>query len=500
MGKNSYRDIVRSSSIMGGAQAINYMVGLLRVKAVALLLGPAGVGIIGLYSSATSLLGTATGLGLQGSAVRAIAHAQGRDDPLAMARTIRMMRRLVWVTGILGWGATILLALPLSRWMFESGDHAWALAVLGGSLFMNTITNGQLGLLQGLRRIGDIARVQVMGALLNTGVTIGLYAWLGERGIVPVLLANSAVSLFASWWFARRVQVPDVVMDWSQAMAEAKPLVSLGVAMMWGGMLTLLLDLFARSLISRHAGLDAAGMYQAAWALSGMFAGFVLGAMGTDFYPRLTETIHDHEASAKAVNEQTEIGVLLALPGLLVTLGFAKWVVWLLYSAEFGPATDALVWMMLGVYCRVVSWPMAYIQLAKGAGRWYMATEAAFVTIQAALVSILVPRLGVQGAAYAFAGCCALQVVGMVWVSHRLIGFRWSPAAVRVLSVSAVFVSLEFAINLGFDGIVASACAAIVAMAGLLWSLRNLASRLGSQHRLVGYILRVPGLRQVIGG
>lgn len=498
MGK-SYRDIVRSSSIMGGAQAINYVVGLLRVKVVAILLGPAGVGLVGLYSSATSLLGTMTGLGLQGSAVRAIAHAQGRDDPLAMARTIRMMRRLVWATGILGWLATIVLALPLSRWMFESGDHAWALALLGGGLFMNTITNGQLGLLQGLRRIGDIARVQVMGALLNTVVTIGLYAWLGERGIVPVLLANSAISLFASWWFARRVQVPDVVMDWSQAVAEAKPLVNLGVAMMWSGMLNLLLDLFARSLISRHAGLDAAGMYQAAWALSGMFAGFVLGAMGTDFYPRLTEAIHDREASARAVNEQTEIGVLLALPSLLVTLGFAKWIVWLLYSAKFGPATEALVWMMLGVYCRVVSWPMAYIQLALGAGRWYMATEAIFFAIQLALVSVLVPRLGVQGAAYAFAGCCALQVVGMTWVSHRLIGFRWSAPAIRVLSASAVFVGLEFSINRVFDGIVASAFAAPVALAGILWSLRNLASRLGTQHRLVHLMLRVPGLRLVIG-
>lgn len=485
---------------MGGSQAINYLVGLLRVKVVALLLGPAGVGIVGMYSSATSLLGTVTGLGLQGSAVRAIAHAQGRDDPLAVARTIRMMRRLVWASGVLGWLATVLLALPLSRWMFESDRHAWALAVLGGGLFMNTLTNGQLGLLQGLRRIGDIARVQVMGALLNTVVTIGLYAWLGERGIVPVLLANSALSLFASWWFARRVQVPDVVMDWRQAVSEAKPLVSLGVAMMWSGVLTLLLDLFTRSLISRHAGLDAAGMYQAAWALSGMFAGFVLGAMGTDFYPRLTEAIHDRAASARAVNEQTEIGVLLALPGLLVTLGFAKWIVWLLYSSKFGPATDALLWMMLGVYCRVVSWPMAYIQLALGAGRWYMATEGFFFAMQAVLVFLLVPQWGLQGAAYAFAGGCALQVVGVVWVAHRLIGFRWSRATIRVLSVSAVLVGLEFATNHAFDAMLATASAVIVAAAGTLWSLRNLASRLGAQHRLVHHMLRVPGLRLVIGG
>jgi len=38
----SHREILKSSSIVGGAQAINYIVGLLRTKAVALLLGPPG--------------------------------------------------------------------------------------------------------------------------------------------------------------------------------------------------------------------------------------------------------------------------------------------------------------------------------------------------------------------------------------------------------------------------------------------------------------------------
>jgi antigen flippase len=52
-----------------------------------------------------------------------------------------------------------------------------------------------------------------------------------------------------------------------------------------------------------------------------MFAAFVLSAMGTDFYPRLTAVIEDREAAVRAVNEQTEIGILLALPGLVGHLG-----------------------------------------------------------------------------------------------------------------------------------------------------------------------------------
>lgn len=484
---------------MGGAQAINYLVALLRVKVVAVLLGPAGVGVIGLYTSATSLLATFTGLGLQSSAVRAIAHAQGKDDPLAIARTIRMLRRLVWATGLLGWMACLALALPLSRLMFESTQHAWALAVLGGMLLLTALSNGQLGLLQGLRRIGDIARVQVAAAILNTAVTIGLYAWLREDGIVPVLLANAAITLLCSWWFARRVEVPDVAMDWSLAIAEAKPLLGLGVAMMWSGVLTLALDLYTRTLISRTWGVDAAGIYQAAWALSGMFAGFVLGAMGADFYPRLTSAIHDRAAAIRAVNEQTEIGILLAVPGLLATLAFAKWVILALYSAKFAPAADVLVWMVLGVFGRVVSWPMGFIQLSLGAGRWFMATEATFLTIQALLATWLVPRYGVIGAAYSFALCYLCYTTGMAWVGHRLIGFRWSASVVRMMLVSGGLMAVAFAANRLLSSVPAMLLGGVVALVGGFWSLRGLALRLGPGHRMVRWMLRVPGMRHVLG-
>ena len=494
---NSYGQILRSSSIMGGAQAINYLVALLRVKVVAVLLGPAGVGVIGLYTSATSLLGTVTGLGLQGSAVRAI--AQGKDDLLAVARTTRVLRRLVWATGALGWLASIALAVPLSRWMFQSTEHAWAMAALGGTLLLGAISGGQLGLLQGLRQIGDIARVQVAAAVLNTAVTIGLYAWLREDGIVPVLVANAAVTLLCSWWFARRVEVPTVAIDWSHALAEAKPLLGLGVAMMWSGVLSLALDLYTRTLISRSLGIDAAGIYQAAWSLSGMFAGFVLGAMGADFYPRLTAVIHDREAAALAVNEQTEIGILLALPGLLVTLAFAKWVVWALYSATFAPAADVLVWMVLGVFGRVLSWPLGFIQLSLGAARWFMATEAIFLAIQALLATWLVPRHGVIGAAYAFALCYVLYTTGMAWVGNRLMGFRWSASVLRMMLVSGVLMGVAFAVNRLLPDVPAMVLGGLVALMGGVWSLRGLAVRLGAGHRLVHWMLRVPGMRHLVG-
>jgi antigen flippase len=478
----SYRQILRSSSIMGGAQALNYLVGMVRVKIIALLLGPAGVGLIGLYSSAVGLVGMLTGLGISSSGVREVALAHGQDDPQAVARTVKVLRRTCWATGLLGWALSAAAAVPLSRWAFGDTAHAAAIAVLGVTLLLGAISGGQAALLQGVRRIGDLARIQVLAMLLNTVVAIGLYTWLREEGIVPVLVATAVVSLACSWWFARRVALHPVELPWRQTWRETRRLAKLGFAFMWSGLLLAGLDIFTRSLITRSHGLEAAGYYQAAWALSGMFAAFVLSAMGTDFYPRLTAVIEDREAAVRAVNEQTEIGILLALPGLLATLAFGPWILELFYSRKFLPAADLMPWFILGVFGRVVSWPLGFIQLAKGASRVFMLTETAFIALWLVLVLILVPRSGVVGAAYAFALIYFLHPLAMLGLSRYLIGFHWSRSVKKLLALSAMMVALSFGLTFIALGWIANVSGGILTLVGSIVSLRRLRKKLDPNH------------------
>lgn len=484
---------------MGGAQAVNYLVALLRVKIVAVLLGPSGVGLVSLYSSAMTLVGSLTGFGIGSSGVRAVADAYGRDDSIAAARMVQVLRRACWVTGFLGWAVSVALAVPISRWMTGSTAHAWAVAVLGSTLLVGAITGGQMALLQGLRRIGDIARANVAAAVLNTLVAIALYGWLGERGIVPVLIVSALGSLVLSHWFASRIQIEHVDLSWRETLAGAAPLIGLGVAFMWSGLLTAGLDMFTRTLISRQLGVDAAGIYQAAWALSGMFAAFILQAMGADFYPRLTMVIEDHATAVRTVNEQTEIGILLAAPGLLGTLAFAPWVVFLLYSSAFSAASEVLPWMILGIFGRVLSWPMGYILLAMGASRRYMATETVFLALQGLLMWLLIPRFGVMGAAYGFALTYLVYTLAIRVVSRHLIGFRWAADVLRLMVISAGLVLFGFASNVLLSEPWRTLLGSLVCGVGCLVSLRGLTKRLGPEHRMTRWAARVPGSRWVMG-
>jgi PST family polysaccharide transporter len=97
------------------------------------------------------------------------------------------------------------------------------------------------------------------------------------------------------------------------------------------------------------------------------------------------------------VNEQTEIGLLLAGPGLLATLTFAPWVIRIFYSGQFEPAVEILRWICLGMMLRVVSWPMGYILLAQGARRAFFWSELAANAAQVGLAWLGVLYFGLKG-------------------------------------------------------------------------------------------------------
>ena len=497
--RGSYSQILRSSAIIGGAHGLNYAVGLLRVKLVAVLLGPAGVGLIGLYQSVTSVIGTVSGMGIGASGVREVAKTYGQGDGADAARTMLIVNRMAWLTGLLGWALTAALAYPASLWILGDTAHAVPLAILGSTLLLGSIAGAKAAILQGARRIGDIARVNVYAMLVNTALAIALYAWLRQQGIVPVLVVTAFVSLGVAYWFARRVEVPAAPLGWPATFTGARGLLGLGSAFMWSGLLTAGLDMFTRALITRQFGIDVAGQYQAAWALSGMFAGFIVGAMGADFYPRLTSVIADHERASRVVNEQTEIGILLALPGLVATLSFAPLVVYALYTKEFLPAAELLPWLVLGVFGRVVSWPLGYIILAAGASRWFAISETVFIALQLGLVLWLVPIFGPLGAAFSLALNYVAYTICMLWMGHSLIGFKWSAGVIRLIALSALII----AVAAGATFILQPAAryllgAALCIIAGVT-SAKGLARRLGNDHRLVIALNRIPGASTILG-
>ncbi len=456
---------------------VTILVGIVRTKVLAVLLGPAGYGLSGMYVSTLSMINTLTGFGIGSAGVRQIAEATGSGDDLRVSRTIRTLRLASLTSGLLGMGLVIVLSPFLARMTFDDPRYAGGIALLSVTLLFGGISSGQLALLQGLRRLKDLAACNIFGTVFGTLVSVGLVWWLRERGIVWFIAASSAFTILTSWWYARRIRVQPVILDFHQYWTEARSLLGMGGAFLVSGLLSSVVAYLTRILIVRELGMDSVGLYAAAWTLASLYAGMVINAMGMDFYPRLTAASSDHGKMCQLVNEQTEMGLLMSAPGVVGTLALAPWVLKVFYSASFASATPIIQWMVLGVALRVLSFPMGYILLAKGRARLFTISETIFSLASIGLLMACMKIWQLEGVGIAFAAMYFFLTFWIFGLSWRVIGFAWTGIVMRLIAGMSIICLLAFLVGRYYpaiEGLVMGAFLTGLATAGSLWTVQKI--------------------------
>lgn len=480
--------ILRSSALIGGSSALRMGIGVIRTKALAVLLGPAGFGVFGLFTSIASLSQALVGLGINDSGVRQIAVASGSGNKADIARTAAALRRMSVLLGLLGAILVIAFSREISRLTFSSDKYSLEVALLAAAVLFQLVSNGQTALIQGTRRIADLAKVNVLGALLGTLLSVTLVFVLRERGIAPSLVAVALASLVCSWWYSSRIDIESFSLTFSQAKQEILPLLSLGFAFMTSGMVTVGVGYAVRTIVLHKVGFEATGMYQAAWTLSGVYVGFILEAMGADFYPRLAAIADDHDECNRLVNAQMYVGILLAGPGIILALTFAPAILSIFFSSRFAVAVEVLRFICIGTALQVFTWPLNYTIVAKGKQRLFLFTEIAWGIVSLVLAWICVSRFGLGGAGVAFVGAYVFYGLIHIPILRNLTGFKVSPENKRT---ALLMFGLMALVLLGFYAMPYVGAVLIGVLAALLsaiYSIRTLARSFSSG--------RVPALVQ----
>ena len=488
--KHTYAQILKSSALIGGSSVLNIAIGIVRTKAMAVFLGPAGFGLMAVYGSIANLAQSIACMGINSSGVRQIAEAVGTGDTERIARTVVVLRRTAIYLGILGAVLLVVFSRQVSTLTFGSDQHAAAVALLSLAVFFSLVSGGQGALIQGMRRISDLARMGVLGALFGTIISIPVVYVLREGGVVPSLVGVAAMSLIISWWYSRKVQIQPAHITAYDVRQEACSLLKLGLAFMASGFLMMGAAYAVRTMVLRIIGFEAAGFYQSAWTMGGLYVGFILQAMGADFYPRLTAIAKDNAECNRMVNDQAQVSLLLAGPGVIATLTFAPVVIALFYSAEFNAAVGILRWICLGMALRVITWPMGFIIIAKGEQNFFFLTELAWTVVNVGLSWICVRSFGVNGAGIAFFGSYVFHGLMLYPIVQHLSGFGWSAANRKT---GLLFLSLIAVVFCGFyvlPSLLATGVGTLAAILSGVYSIRVLINLI-SLDRIPRPILRL---------
>jgi len=447
----SYSHVLKYTGIFGGVQGLNVLMGLVRNKCVALILGPGGMGLVSLFNTTISLISQATHLGISFSAVRHISELYDQRDEAQAAHFVKVVRGWSLLTALIGMLVCVVAGPFLSSTTFSWGDHTLHFILLAPAVGMMAITGGETAILKGQRKLGALALVQIIAALASLVISIPIYYFFWQAGIVPVIVLMAFVTMCATLRYSLRIY-PLHLSGARGILGEGMEMVRLGVAFTVAGIVGSAAEMFIRSYLNVVADLDVLGLYNAGYMLTITYAGMVFSAMETDYFPRLSAVNRNIEATNYTVNRQMEVSLLIISPMLTALIVFLPVLVPLLFSSEFLPMITMAQVATLAMFFKVLTLPVAYITLARGKSLIYLFLETSYFIVFVLLIIFGYEHWGLIGTGVAITLAHVFDYLMINGIARWLYNYKMSSAVIRYGAIHILIGLLAYFTTITVDG------------------------------------------------
>lgn len=364
--------VIKALGIFGGVQITSILCGIVKVKFLALWLGPVGVGLFGIFNSAVDMLNTFSQLGVRQTAVRDI--ARHRNSP-NIKNTISVVRRWGWGLGLLGAVLMIALAPVLSLKTFGSYDKTLSYILLSLALLLSGGAMSEQVVLQGLDRLKRLANSSIFSTIAGLLITLPLFYYLRLDSIIPTILIYYIVFFAGVFLYRAKGMSARPAPDMHTTFHQGIGFIKLGFYLTIADASTQLINYIFIAFLNTSGGDAEVGYYQAGYTLINRYAGLLLMAVAVEYFPRLSAVASSRWKLNIFVAHESYMLTLLLLPFSLLFISFAPFIVSLLYSGEFASTVPFITIGSVGMLLRGMCYCMAYVIIARGDGKIYLVTE-----------------------------------------------------------------------------------------------------------------------------
>lgn len=432
------------------------------------------MGIANLFTSTTGLVAAFTNFGLGTSAVKDVAEAHASGDNIRVSQTVSVFRKLVWITGFFGAILTLILSPWLSELTFGSHNYTWSFILLSTTLLINQLTAGQNVILQGTRKIKYLASANIIGALASLLITIPLYYYYGVEGIVPALILTAMGTFSVAVFFSRKVKIKVHSPSLKEIYHRGKGMLKMGFFISLSGAIAMLTSYLIRIYISNTGGVEDVGLYSAGFQIIGTYVGLVFTAMGTDYYPRLSGVANDANKRNVLVNQQGEIAMLILFPIILVFIVFIPFIIQILYSAQFLPIQEMIIWAGLGMFFKAGSWAIAFQFMAKGSSKLFFFNELA-TNLYLLFFNVLgYTYYGVTGLGYSFLLTYIIYFVQVYVITNWQYNFNFNKGFLIAISLAVITSILCIFVVLKTQDVFKYLIGCILIASAIIYSIRQI--------------------------
>ena len=383
------------------------------------MIGPAGIGILGVLNATLNMISGVSKMGLDLSSVKEIASNNSKGNEANLKKTIGSLQKILLITGIIITILTMLFSGWISEISFGTNEYRFFIFWVALALLFKQLTVGNLSILQGLRKLKSLAKANLISSFISVLIVIPCYYYMGIDGIIPVIVLNALSTYLISKIFVVKEKIEVEPQSISSTLSYGKQMMKLGAVLSISTILSLVVAYVLQIYITNVSGVKEVGFFNAGFVIVNTYVGLIFNAMSKDYFPRLSEQIEDNTAISKLVSYQASIALLLLVPIVVIFLSFSPFIIELLYTREFLPVVAFVNFAILGMIFKAVSWTMGYVIIAKGDSRIFIKTAIGFNLLMITLNILGYHFYGLWGLGLSFLCYFVLHLIGMLIITGK---------------------------------------------------------------------------------
>ncbi len=425
LSKLSGYGLVNAGIWVGLSNIINIAAVFTVQKVIAVQVGPAGVAIVSQYQNFLGITTSLANGGINSGVVKYV--AEYRRDANRNALLISTATRMTLFCSAILVAVLLLLAEPLSRYLFRTDGYSFILRLLGLTITLFALNMLLVSILNGFGEIRKFAGSAIARSVAGILLTVALSLRWGLTGaLISLTVAQSLVFFITLYfvvrspWFTTRFFVQRF------DPAITRKLLAFSLMTLTSAILLPLVQILVRNYLIATLSLTDAGYWDAMLKISQGYLGIITGTLGVYYLPKLSSL-----QAVSAVRREIWNGYKLIVPALLIGFPLIYLlrmpIVYLLYSERFMPTTSLFLPMLVGDFFMIISWLVAYLMLAKAMTKMFIATQVMFSVITYSLSVVMINALGLQGAVWAHALRYLIYAIAISYLLREYLFERYEP-------------------------------------------------------------------------
>ena len=352
------KKIFESTLIMGVSSVIVLALELIRVKIMAVMLGPNGIGALSVLNHFHTVTIAIIGLGLQTGIVKYTSSFNSEGDTLGIKKVVVNSFQLVFYFSLIVFVVTIVFSSNLSQWLLDDPGKKQYVIIYSLSFPFAVFPLVAGSFLQGLKKIKSIAKIKVFRSIISLLFIVPFVYFYKLEGAIFSAIVISVVHSGVLLYYLREEKKYRNVFGWQKFDTDTLgKLIPYGFTSLLAGSTYYLSHLFLKLTIVHNLGMETNGIYQPVWALTMTYPTIVLSSMSAYSFPRLCE-LKSNKEIVEELNGIIRVSLLLIVPVMFLILIARKPIIQLLYSSNFLPCIDYMPVQILGDFFKVLVWSL----------------------------------------------------------------------------------------------------------------------------------------------